>query len=271
MELKVVVTGASGFIGKHLCRELEKDPRVAQLVKIPHTTDTVAMAKALHGADFIYHLAGVNRPSKERGKYHDNASFTRRLCLNMGATPEFLEGQYRKVLYASSIHVDKIGDGMSTEDPYKYAGSKLAAEKLLQGFANGYYVECLRLPGVFGPDCEPNYNSVTATFCALTAAGSPLVVMEQNKGLTLVYINDVIEYFVSALDSLIRARKTRNTAFINDGVTHMWEHVIQYVYVGKLAERITAFADIARKGKNMPDMSDKYNRDLYATYLSYKA
>ena len=182
-----VVTGAAGFIGKNLVVRLgEGGHRV-----FPVTRDTgrAQLAATLPDADFVFHMAGVNRPTDDSEFMPGNAGVTEELCGVLRGI-----GRPIPVLYASSTQT-------ALRNPY--GQSKLAAEEALAryGRESGATIHVCRLTNVFGKWCRPHYNSVVATFCYKLARGLPIEVNDPTARLRLVYIDDVIEAFLRVLST----------------------------------------------------------------------
>jgi UDP-2-acetamido-2,6-beta-L-arabino-hexul-4-ose reductase len=194
--------------------------------------------------DFVFHLAGVNRPADE-ADFVENEAFTVLLIKKLRQS-----GNPVPVLYASSAQA-------ALDNPY--GRSKRAAEDLLFAYGEEANVPVFiyRLPGVFGKWCRPNYNSVVATFCDAAVHGHPLCVNDDQAQLTLAHVDDVVEEMTAALTG----NANRNGSFCEVGHTFT-------TTVGKLADCITAF----RTGRNqcaVADMADELTARLYSTYISY--
>jgi UDP-2-acetamido-2,6-beta-L-arabino-hexul-4-ose reductase len=242
--MNLLITGSEGFVGKNL-REFLRQAR-------PHDTllcydigsGPETIADYCRQADFVFHLAGVNRPV-------DNGEF---MTGNKGFTEEVLsycrEGKKPPVLISSSAQASMDNS---------YGISKKAAEDAVfsYGAANGSPVNVYRLPGVFGKWCRPNYNSVVATFCHNIAHDLPIEVRDPDFGLELVYIDDVCRAFMGALDGCV----TRTDNFCIVEPTHS-------ITLGDLADMLRSFRN-SRETLQIPDMSDALTRKLYGTYISY--
>lgn len=238
----VVVTGARGFIGMNLCCRLREASEL-ELRPLSTGCSQSEMAEALEGAQFVFHLAGVNRAEQPEAFFEGNVGFTRTLCD---------VARDRKdpppIAFTSSIHAGR-------DTPY--GASKEAAEVVLReyGMATGAPVHLLRLPGVFGKWGRPDYNSVVATFCHNIARGLPITVRDPAALLTLVHIDDV----VSTLFSLLR--DNHPGGYVN--VAPVYETT-----VGALADLLRSYSD-GRRTLAMPPVGTGFQRALYATYASY--
>lgn len=238
----ILVTGASGFIGKNLIANLKLDNNnsILEYDKSNNASDLDAFIKK---ADFIYHLAGVNRPRSESEFSTGNRDLTERIV-------SLLEkyNSKAKILFTSSIQA---------EQDNAYGLSKKAAEQAVAGWAektnNTAYI--YRLPNAFGKWSKPNYNSVVATFCYNTANDIKIEVSDPTKQLELVYIDDIVEEFTSKLNSM------ETTGFYQVKITHK-------ITLSNLASTIHSFKEIPSK-LLIPDFSDELTTKLYSTYTSF--
>ncbi len=243
--MKVLVTGATGFIGNNLCARLNtlKDIELATFTKedpIETLTDLVAQS------DFIFHLAGVNRPVDEAEFAIGNTDLTNTIIEALRSCDK-----NTPLLISSSVQAN-------LDNPY--GKSKLAAENLVKEWSNesSSQVIIYRLPGVFGKWCKPNYNSVVATFCHNISHDLPIEVSDPAHQITIAYIDDVINQFTAHLTNSIPAGY--------DGL-----HSISNTFtlsLGELQERILQIHSI-RTSLVIPNLEDKLNKFLYATYISY--
>lgn len=248
--MKVLITGANGFIGRNLRLRLRerKDVQVLCYTRDQHVGQ---LAELLEGVDFVFHLAGVNRPQDPREFTSGNADFTRGLCQAVaGAARQ--AGKPIPILYTSSTQA-------GLDNPY--GRSKREAEDVLTATGRDPLVpvHVFRLPNVFGKWCRPNYNSVVATFCHNISRDLPILVNDPQAALTLVYIDDVIESFVQLMDGA-------GPMASPDGFT-----TVQPEYsttVGELARLIRAFRD-SRASLVTERVGAGLVRALYATYVSY--
>lgn len=243
--MKILVTGAKGFIGKNLTVELQRksDFKVdAYDLDFPKG----ALNKALAEADLIYHLAGVNRPQKIEEFKEGNFDLTRQVCdelLRIGRSPAIVLSSSTQALL---------------DNPY--GNSKRQAEEAVLEYAkeSGASVFIFRLPGVFGKWCRPHYNSVVATFCHNIARDLQISISDPEKEVELIYIDDVVRAFSACAD---------DRPPLSDGRFSRVEPIYR-ISLGVLAETLRSFYD-SRSSLELPDMSNRLNRALYATYLSY--
>lgn len=241
--MRVLVTGARGFIGKNLVVRLGEKEGMEALSFV--RGNSVEMLTALVAqADAIVHLAGENRPADVADFARVNTDLTSTLCETIRAT-----GRHIPLILASSIQAEQ-------ENPY--GQSKRAAEQIIAALVaeTGNPAVIYRLPGVFGKWCKPNYNSVVATFCHNIAHGLPIQINDTAMSLQLVYIDDVIDEFMRVLDD---AKPKLVWGRVNQSYT---------VTVGELAEQIAAFQN-CRTTLMTERVGAGLTRALYSTYISY--
>ena len=253
--MNILVTGAKGFIGKNLVATLEavrdgKDrtrPLASDLTVLPFDVDTdpALLDDCCARADFVAHLAGVNRPPDPEAFMTGNFGFTSTLL-------DTLKRHHNQapVLMTSSIQA-------ALDNPY--GRSKKAGEDCLFAYARetGAQVLVYRLPNVFGKWCRPNYNSAVATFCHNIAHGLPITVNDPSVRMRLVYVDDVVSEFVRAM----AGNPDREGDFCRVRPVHE-------ATLGDIAARIQSFHE-SRATLAVPDVGDALTRKLYAAYLSY--
>ena len=241
--MKILVTGADGFIGKNLCVSLAEQAGF-EVLPVVRATDPAALESKVAQADAVIHLAGVNRPQDPAEFAAGNADFTARLCQALLAT-----GRPVPVAFASSIQADR-------DNPYGL--SKRAAEDHLRRYAeaSGAPVALYRLANVFGKWSRPDYNSAVATFCHNIARGLPIQVNDAAAPLRLVYIDDVV------------AELLRFLADPGSGVGLRQAGPVYATTVGELARQIEAFKDV-RASLVTERVGTGLVRALYATYVSF--
>ena len=241
--IRVLVTGAQGFIGKNLIVHLSENVGVEVLSFV--RGDSIEVLNALVAqADSIIHLAGENRPADVADFTIVNINLTRSLCEAIVAT-----GRNIPLILASSTQA---------ESDTLYGQSKRAAEQIVEGYATetGNHAVIYRLPGVFGKWCKPNYNSVVATFCHNIALNQPIQVNDAKTTLQLVYIDDVVDEFLRVLED------------VQLGL--VWSKIEQTftITLGELSAQITAFKN-CRTTLISERVGTGLTRALYATYISY--
>ena len=244
--MNILITGARGFMGKNLRSALTGrygDAHRLMLLDMPHTEEELLAAAA--EADFVFHLAGVNRPTDPADFQKGNADFTRQLLTLLKE-----RGNRPPVLLSSSIQA-------ALENPY--GQSKLSAEQAVADYGRetGSAVYLYRLPNVFGKWSRPNYNSAVATFCHNVARGLPITVNDPSVTLRLVYIDDVVEEFLRAMEGQPHREGEWCTV-----------QPVHEVNLGHMAELIQSFPAL-RDSLTAPDQSDPLVKKLYATYLSF--
>ncbi len=270
--MNILITGAAGFAGKNLTAALQnirdgKDRThpgivVERLYLYDIDTPRTVLEEACRDADFVFHLAGVNRPQ-------DPAEF---MSGNFGFTSELLEllKKYNNtcpVMVSSSIQATLIGRYDSD-----YGRSKKAGEELLfsYGQETGAKVLVYRFPNLFGKWCRPNYNSAVATFCHNIANDLPITVNDPSVELELLYIDDLVDEMLAALEGKehhctfdgIRTVLTEDGSYCAAPVTHR-------VTLGEIVELLHAFAS-QPETLLMPEIpAGSFAKKLYSTYLSY--
>lgn len=241
---KILITGSKGFIGKNLIERLNRTKNIEILMfDIENNMDE--LEESIKSANFIFHLAGINRPQHSEDFYKGNSDL-------VGNLISILERNNlnTSVLMTSSIHVDKDND---------YGKSKLAGESLLKEYSekNAANVYIYRLQNVFGKWCKPNYNSVIATWCHNTANNMELQINNRDILIEFVYIDDVINSIVSHLDETNKENKLYYTVEKTYNKT-----------LGDVANLLEFFKN-NRKNLTLPHVGVDFERALYATYLSY--
>ena len=248
--LKVLITGASGFIGRNLQLSLRERSEV-EVLCFTRDDDVKQLPKLLEGVEFVFHLAGVNRPQNPEEFESGNADLTHDLCQAVEAAARST-GKRISTLFASSTQA---------EQDTAYGRSKLAAEGLLVTLGKNSQtpVYVFRLPNVFGKWCRPNYNSVVATFCHNISRGLPIQINDDNATLSLVYIDDVTRQFIECMDGELAT--TSPNRFVATQPQYQ-------TTVGHLARQIQAFCD-SRATLVTEPVGSGFVRALYATYISY--
>lgn len=244
--MKVLVTGANGFIGKNLITELKRREGVEVL---PFDIDTPEdkLEEYCVKCDFVYNLAGVNRPEHTEEFMEGNFGFATTLVETLKKA-----GNTCPVMNSSSIQA-------ALENPY--GKSKKAGEDMMFAYGEqaGVHVYIYRFPNVFGKWCRPNYNSAVATFCYNIAHGLPIQVNDRSTVMHLVYIDDVVEELLQALDGHPHVNA--------DGYCYVpVEHEIT---LGEIVTLLYSFRE-SRDNLMIPDMTEgSFEKKLYSTYLSY--
>lgn len=242
--MKILVTGAKGFIGKNLIIQL-KNLEFTDIFECDRDTDLSLLEQYCKEADFVYHLAGVNRSELQSDFMEGNFGFTSTLL-------DMLKKHNNTcpLLISSSIQA-------TLNNPYGM--SKKAVEDLIFQYSKEMGVKVLvyRLPNVFGKWCRPGYNSVVATFCHNIASNLPIIVNDPNTVLNLVYIDDVIAEFIKTL----HGKENRIGLFCEIPTVYT-------ITLGEIVKLIYSFKD-SRNEFTVPNMLDELSKKLYSTYLSY--
>jgi UDP-2-acetamido-2,6-beta-L-arabino-hexul-4-ose reductase len=247
--MRIVVTGANGFVGKNLRVRLS-ELGYTDVVCITRTTPPEVFQQALASADFVYHLAGINRPENPTEFAIGNVELTETLCTALSNA-----GRSATVVLSSSTQA-------TLDNPY--GRSKLAAEDVVRryGVTTGALVHVFRLTNVFGKWARPNYNSAVATFCHNSTRSLPIAIANPASSMQLVYVDDVVEAFVQLLvPSQEQTLPDRANSFVE----------VQPIYattVGELATTLQTFSD-SRLTLISPPVGKGFIRALYSTYISY--
>lgn len=242
--MRILVTGAKGFVGKNLIVEL-RNRGYADILECDIDTSSITLNEYAQQCEFVYHLAGVNRPKEEKDFMEGNFGFTSEL---LGLLKK--HNNKAPMVITSSIQA-------KLDNPY--GRSKKAGEDLVFSYEKetGAKVFIYRLPNVFGKWCRPNYNSAVATFCNNIANGLPIQINDPAVVMNLVYIDDVVHEFINALEG--QENREDNFCYVKTDYT---------IELGKIVHLINSFKE-SRETKSIPDMSDTFTKKLYSTYLSY--
>lgn len=241
--MKILVTGAKGFVGKNLCITLKQLGHTVYEYDVDNVfSDLELFCK---DCDFVFNLAGVNRPENEEDFMKGNFDFGRKIL-------SYLKNNNNKcpVMLSSSTQ--------ATLDN-SYGKSKKAGENLFFQYSKEMGVKVLiyRFPNLFGKWCRPNYNSAVATFCNNIAKGLDITVSDRNIKLNLVYIDDLVDEMLRALEG----KETRNGDYCK--VPVVYEKTL-----GEITDLIYSFKN-SRANLSVANMSESFTKKLYSTYLSY--
>ncbi len=269
---RILVTGAAGFVGKNLCASLKnirdgKDRThsslsVCEVYEYDIDTDPSLLDEYCQKADFVFHLAGVNRP-KDAGEYiHGNFDFTSALLDTLKHY-----GNICPVLFSSSIQASCIG-----RYDNDYGRSKKAAEDLVftYGKDTGASIFVYRFPNLFGKWCRPNYNSAVATFCHNIANDLPITVTDPAVTLQLLYIDDLVDEMLNALaGNPCRCHYEGLVPVPDDDGSYCYVPCVHTVTLGEIVNLLESFR-AQPKTLFMPEIPpDSFAKKLYSTYLSY--
>ena len=254
--MKILVTGARGFVGRNLVSQLRniRDGKIKnhvlsgtdlEILEYDVDTDPSLLDDYCRQADFVFNLAGVNRPKDQAEFMKGNFGFASTLLDTLKK-----HGNACPVMISSSTQA-------ALNNPY--GESKRAGEELMFGYARGTGAKVLvyRFPNVFGKWCRPNYNSAVATFCYNIAHGLPIQVNDPNVVMHLVYIDDVVEELIGALSGQEHCQGD-----------YCEVPVVHTVTLGRIVELLYGFKE-SRKTLGIPDLGDAFTKKLYSTYLSY--
>ena len=254
--MNILVTGANGFVGRNLVSQLEniasgKARNYAIAGKELHVqgydvdSDPAVLEEYCRRADFVFNLAGVNRPEDPSEFMKGNFGFASVLLDTLKKC-----GNTCPVMISSSTQA-------ALDNPY--GESKRAGEELLfeYGRETGAKVLVYRFPNVFGKWCRPNYNSAVATFCHNIAHGLPIRVNDPSVVMHLVYIDDVVDELIGALSG----DEHRAGAFCEVPVVHE-------ITLGGIVDLLYSFRDM-QQDLEVPDLGNAFTKKLYSTYLSY--
>ncbi len=239
--MKVLITGAKGFIGRNLSTLL-----------IRHNIDVLAydvdssdeeLLSYIKNADFVVHLAGINRPLKVEEFYDGNSNFTKKLV-------DLITQNHRDlpIIFSSSIQASLDND---------YGKSKKMAEDFL--LSSGLKTYVYRLANVFGKWCRPNYNSAAATFCYNIAHNLDITIRDPNYVVNYNYVDDICETFLAVINNKL----TPSTTDIN---------YIEPTYpcsLGKLAELLSYFKNEVESERHLPLIHNEFEYKLFVTFLDY--
>lgn len=270
--MKILVTGAHGFVGKNLCAQLKniKDGKaknypvtISEVMEYDLDTPASLLDEFCQKADFVFNLAGVNRPKEQSEFMEGNFGFASTLLDTLKK-----HGNSCPVMLSSSIQATLIGRYGNSD----YGKSKLAGEELFfnYGKETGAKVLVYRFPNLFGKWCRPNYNSAVATFCNNIANDLPIQVNDRSTQLEMLYIDDLVEEMIDALSG-----KEHHCEF--DGVETVLKEDGRYcavptthkVTLGEIVDLLNSFA-AQPSTLTVPEIPyNSFAKKLYSTYLSY--
>lgn len=275
--MNILVTGAKGFVGKNLVENLKnirdgkdrtRNIEVEEIFEYDIDSSPEELARYCRETDFVFHLAGVNRPKDKSefmaGNYDTSAALLQCLKDQHNTCP---------VMLSSSVQASLSGRFSDSE----YGRSKLAGEEIFFQYAadTGAKVLVYRFPNIFGKWCRPNYNSVVATFCYNIARDLPIRVDDPGTILTLVYIDDLMDELIAALEGRehrcsFREREGGETETVPDpNGCYCCVPATHECAVGRIAQLLKSFREIGQNGI-MPEIHPgSFEKKLFSTYLSY--
>ena len=262
---KILITGSNGFVGKNIVVAL-KEANKYEILTIDRNNTEEELKKSVIDADFIVHLAGVNRPKENKEFYEGNGGLTEKIVCylreNKKNTP---------ILITSSTHVVLDND---------YGKSKKQSEDALIKYSDecDAKVYIFRLPNLFGKWCRPNYNSAVSTFCYNIAHDLDVWVNDPDIELSLVYIDDVVASIMDCIEdeNIIKLKNIdEEVSITTTGASSIqidkYYYEVTTVYkrtLGNIVDSLRMFRNM-RKSLLIPDLSDGFNKALYSTYLTY--
>ena len=270
--MRILVTGAKGFVGRNLVESLKnirdgkdktRNIHIEKIFEYDIDSTLEELEEYCSSCDFVFHLAGVNRPQNDEEFMKGNFGFT---SLLLDRLKKF--HNTCPIMISSSIQATLEGRYADSE----YGKSKLAGEQLMfaYGKETGAKVLIYRFPNLFGKWCRPNYNSVIATFCYNIANDLPIKVNDRNTELEMLYIDDLIQEMLDSLESKehrciyegVHALAAENGEYCYSPTTH-------FVTLGEIVDLLNKFA---RQPQSliMPEIpKNSFEKKLYSTYLSY--
>lgn len=259
--MNILITGAKGFVGRNLVEALKNirdgkdrvhDIDVSDIYEYDIESSAEELDEYCAKADFVFNLAGVNRPKDQSEFMKGNFGFASELLDNLK--------KYKNtapVMLSSSIQASLEGRYAGSE----YGKSKLAGEDLFKKYSEETSARVLiyRFPNLFGKWCRPNYNSAVATFCHNISHDLPITVSDRNVELELLYIDDLVEEMLNAL------KNEENRG--DDG--YCYAMPTHKVTLGEIVDLLYSFKE-SRENLFVPDMTEgSFSKKLYSTYLSY--
>lgn len=244
----ILITGAQGFIGKNLSTTLARNSDY-ELMLYDQNNNLSELKDMISRADFVFHLAGINRPQNEEEFNEGNKELTE-LIIDMLTERWNSSGIAVPVAISSSTQAE-------LDNPYGIS-KRMAEEAVARyGSETGAKAYIYRFPNVFGKWSRPNYNSAIATFCHNIARGLPITVNNRETPMKLVYIDDVVTELVNAMKGVA-----------NNTGRYCEVPVVHSTTLGRIVDIISSFP-FSRENKFIPELADELTKKLYSTYLSF--
>ena len=270
--MNILITGAKGFVGKNLVENLKtirdgknrtRQLAVDEIYEYDIDTDPSLLQEYCHKADFVFNLAGVNRPQNQEEFMQGNFGFASTLLDTLKANQNTCP-----VMLSSSIQATLIGRYGESD----YGKSKLAGEELFFDYSKetGASVLVYRFPNLFGKWCRPNYNSAVATFCNNIANDLPIQVNDRSTQLELLYIDDLVDEMLDALEgNPHRCNYNGLDPVATEDGRYCYAPITHKVTLGEIVDLLDSFKN-QPKTLEMPEIPDNsFGKKLYSTYLSY--
>ena len=271
--MKILVTGSKGFVGRNLCVQLKNikegkalfygELTIDEIFEYDIDSTIVELDRYCKEADFIFNLAGINRPENSDEYMKGNFGFANRLLDTLKKY-----GNKAPVMLSSSAQASLTGRFGNSE----YGRSKKSGEDLFfqYGKETGAKVFVYRFPNLYGKWCRPNYNSAVATFCYNMANDLPITVNDPSVELELLYIDDLVEEMILALKGEEHHCEYEGLKILpNDFGRFCYCPLTHYVTLGEIVDFLQQFID-QPKTLMIPEMPfDSFSKRLYSTYLSY--
>ena len=238
--MKVLVTGAHGFIGKHLCLLLKKKGH--EVLEFDLDSDPNLLGEYINQCDFLIHLAGINRPLTIEEFYDGNSNFTKKVVDLVKSTDKRIP-----IILSSSIQASLDND---------YGKSKKLAEDYL--FNSGLPVYVFRLMNVFGKWCRPNYNSASATFCYNIANNLPIEIRDRDYVVHYNYVDDICETFLRCVNQEIPS--SRDILYVEP---------VYDCSLGHLADTLYRFKESIESDEHLPKINNEFELKLFITFCDY--
>ncbi len=238
--MKILVTGSNGFIGKHMCLLLKR--RGHEVLEYDLSSNEEELANYINSAEFIVHLAGINRPLTTEEFYDGNTNFTKKVVDLVKKS-----NKNTPIIMSSSIQAELDND---------YGRSKKMGENYL--FGSGLPVYVFRLANVFGKWCRPNYNSAAATFCYNIAHNLPIQIRDRNYVVHYNFVDDIVDTFLEVINGNI---KQENRIYF---VSPTYD-----CSLGKLADLLYYFKGEVESDRHLPLIHNEFELKLFKTFCDY--
>ena len=238
--MKILVTGSNGFVGKNLISHLQELNNI-EIIKYDIDNEFKEIEENIDNINFIFHLAGVNRPQTPEEFYEGNTDLTKKIV-------DLIKDKDIPFVVTSSIQAELDND---------YGKSKKLAEDYIKANLKKYYI--YRLHNVFGKWCRPNYNSVIATFCNNIANDLDITINDRNTNLNLIYIDDICYEFVNLVNGKKPNELNNHHCYINPRYN---------VTLGYIADKLYEFKE-SMNSIYVPKTGDEFIKKLYSTFISY--